>query len=77
VGFKTGKLQRRRRGIFVETGPNKIFKLRQERPLLRIPGIYRPDGAGDFIDSGFYKDTAPDGAIQQTRLKLEQGCDCD
>jgi hypothetical protein len=33
-------------------------------------GICRPDGAGDFIGPGFYKDAAPDGAVLQTRLEL-------
>ena len=27
-------------------------------------GICRPDGAGDFVGSGFYKDSAPDGATE-------------
>jgi len=32
--------------------------------------ICRPDGAGDYIGSGFYKDFAPDGTVLQTRLNL-------
>jgi hypothetical protein len=53
------------------TRTKKIFQLRQERHLPRpFPEYAAPDGAGGFVGSGFYKDSAPDGAVLQTRLNL-------
>jgi hypothetical protein len=31
--------------------------------------MFRIDGAGDFVGSGFYKDVAPDGACQNGRVR--------
>ena len=55
--------QPRRGGIFVETNqPTKIISSSVRS------GICRPDGAGEFFDAGFYKDFAPDGAVDGPRL---------
>jgi hypothetical protein len=70
VGFKTGLSQRRRRGIFVEPGQKRFSSsVRSDIFRTAVPRICRPDEAGDFIGSGFYKDVAPDGACQIGRVR--------